>query len=152
MFMEIRHSPGTVRDAIVTFMEAEAQPVSIEAIYEAVDQALGSKIPRSSIRSYLNINTPERFERVTRGQYHLLSPYGRCSSSGNRNCIKATAWSFCELGLKTLSTLSLRIRLSGCTNTARHSKPNCGPVKGASGASHLRLTEAGDHRCHVLQC
>jgi hypothetical protein len=65
------YSPGTVRDAIVAFMKQEKRPVHVKEIYAAVDAAVGSEVPRSSIRSYLNFNVPEKFERTGRGQYRL---------------------------------------------------------------------------------
>jgi len=70
--MSPRYDPGVVRDAILAFMRQEKRPVTVRELYEAADQAVGSEVPRSSIRSYLNINTPDKFERVGRGRYRLV--------------------------------------------------------------------------------
>ncbi len=61
--------PGTVRDAILAYL-AEAEEASVAAIRAAVINELGD-VPASSIRSYLNLNVPEQFERTGRGLYRL---------------------------------------------------------------------------------
>ncbi|MEM9360260.1 MAG: DNA methyltransferase [Pseudomonadota bacterium] len=63
-------APGTVRDSIVEFLSAVAGDASIEEILRAVHTQLGEVSP-SSIRSYLNLNTPKTFERTARGRYKL---------------------------------------------------------------------------------
>jgi len=37
----------------------------------AISNSLGVDVPASSVRSYLQLNTPAMFERVTRGRYRL---------------------------------------------------------------------------------
>lgn len=63
-------APGTVRDSIVEFLSVVAGDASIEEILTAVNGQLGA-VPSSSIRSYLNLNTPKTFERTGRGRYKL---------------------------------------------------------------------------------
>lgn len=63
-------APGTVRDSIVEFLSAVAGDASIDEILTAVNTHLG-EVPPSSIRSYLNLNTPKTFERTGRGRYRL---------------------------------------------------------------------------------
>ncbi len=64
------HAPGVIRDAIVGFLsEFEGDATSSE-IHKAVVRRLGSTA-QSSVRSYLNLNTPDTFERVSRGKYRL---------------------------------------------------------------------------------
>lgn len=64
-----RHSPGLVRDSIVEYLRStESAPVS--AIQQAVHADLGD-VASSSVRSYLNLNVGELFERVGRGCYRL---------------------------------------------------------------------------------
>jgi len=63
-------APGTVRDSIVEFLSVIAGDASIEEILTAVNSQLG-EVPSSSIRSYLNLNTPKTFERTGRGRYRL---------------------------------------------------------------------------------
>jgi len=65
-----RVAPGHVRDAIVDFLSRSDDAVSLREIEAVVIRKLGD-VPRSSIRSYLNLNTPEAFERTERGYYRL---------------------------------------------------------------------------------
>lgn len=68
--MNSRVAPGIIRDSIVTYLSA-AESASIAEIWEAVAARLGDHVPASSVRSYLNLNTPELFERTSRGRYRL---------------------------------------------------------------------------------
>ncbi len=70
--MADRRSPGVVRDAILEFMRARKGEVSVAEIRVGVEQALAEPVAASSIRSYLNINTPQRFLRTERGKYRLV--------------------------------------------------------------------------------
>jgi DNA modification methylase len=64
-------APGTIRDAILVYLsEAAGQEASVEEIIAAVAKQVGT-VPSSSIRSYLNLNVPNRFERTGRGRYRL---------------------------------------------------------------------------------
>lgn len=74
----LRHSPGSVRDSIVEFLRT-TQTATITEIHEAVQGRLGGVAP-SSVRSYLNLNVPEIFERVGRGCYRLAGPVNGHSS------------------------------------------------------------------------
>lgn len=65
-------APGTVRDAIVDFLSALAREASIAEIVSAVGKQCGPT-PASSVRSYLNLNTPGLFERTGRGRYRLTA-------------------------------------------------------------------------------
>ena len=67
--MHRRAAPGTVRDSIVSYLAA-AESASLSEIRQAVTAQIGD-IPSSSVRSYLNLNTPEVFERTLRGRYRL---------------------------------------------------------------------------------
>lgn len=62
-------APGSVRDCIVSYL-ANAGTASIAEIQVAVGMHLG-KVAPSSVRSYLNLNTPGLFERIDRGNYRL---------------------------------------------------------------------------------
>lgn len=64
------HAPGLVRDAIRNALVEFPTDASLGEICEAVDRRLGAT-PESSIRSSLNLNVPEIFERVGRGRYKL---------------------------------------------------------------------------------
>ncbi len=63
-------APGTVRDSIVDFLSDLGSDATIDEIMTAVCSQLGN-VPPSSIRSYLNLNTPSTFERTGRGRYRL---------------------------------------------------------------------------------
>ncbi len=64
------HAPGRVRDAIRSALIEFPSDASLAEICESVDRRLGAT-PESSIRSSLNLNVPDIFERVGRGRYKL---------------------------------------------------------------------------------
>jgi site-specific DNA-methyltransferase (adenine-specific) len=70
----LRHAPGSVRDSIVEFLST-TEAASINEIQDAVRARIGSVAP-SSVRSYLNLNVPDVFERVGRGSYRLSGRSG----------------------------------------------------------------------------
>lgn len=66
--------PGIVRDGIrAALKKAGVDGASVGEIHAAVEKKVGQDVPRSSVRSYLNINTPGQFERVGHGKYRLIS-------------------------------------------------------------------------------
>jgi DNA modification methylase len=65
-----RRRPGEVRDAIVEVLEGRANPASVQQISSEVSRLIG-EVSASSVRSYLQLNTPELFARMDRGQYVL---------------------------------------------------------------------------------
>lgn len=64
-----RLRPGQVRDAIVDVLQTTSV-ASVSDIAMGVQERLGA-VPASSIRSYLQLNTPTLFVRQERGQYSL---------------------------------------------------------------------------------
>jgi hypothetical protein len=62
-------APGTIRDAIVNYL-AVKEVASVAEIIHAVSEQLGEVSP-SSVRSYLNLNVPQVFERTGRARYRL---------------------------------------------------------------------------------
>jgi hypothetical protein len=66
-----RHKPGVIRDAIVATFKQEKRVMSVAEVRAAVSERLGEDVASSSVRSYLNINTPGVFLRTGRGQYRL---------------------------------------------------------------------------------
>lgn len=65
------HAPGFIRDSIVGYLSTIGGEASIAQIHAVVNQKLGA-VPASSVRSYLNLNTPDLFERGRkRGRYRL---------------------------------------------------------------------------------
>lgn len=67
-----KNPPGRVRDAIFEVLMQSPAAMSISTIASAVEQIIG-ETPRSSIRSYLRLNTPEYFIREARGIYRARS-------------------------------------------------------------------------------
>ncbi len=65
-----RNAPGQVRDAIVATLLESKGPLSVAAIHKSVVAQMGD-VPKSSVRSYLLINTPVKFRRTGRGLYEL---------------------------------------------------------------------------------
>jgi DNA modification methylase len=65
----VAHAPGSVRDAIIAAM-SKGNEFSVADIQAAVRDKIGEVSP-SSVRSYLNLNVPETFERTGRGKYRL---------------------------------------------------------------------------------
>lgn len=64
------HPPGSVRDAIVEHLRKTGK-ASPAAEAQAAMKAKPGKIPVSSVRSSLRLNTPERFERTGHGRHKL---------------------------------------------------------------------------------
>ena len=62
--------PGEVRDAIIAVLTERAQGAAVNDIVVGVQQLIGRSAP-SSVRSYLRLNTPQLFQRSTRGFYSL---------------------------------------------------------------------------------
>ena len=63
-------APGSIRDPIIEYLSALTEGASLAEIGRAVALQMGDVSP-SSVRSYLNLNTPGVFERLGRGRYRL---------------------------------------------------------------------------------
>lgn len=66
----LRSSPGRVRDAILHVMAQTSTAISVKDLETRVNLIVGPT-PQSSIRSYLQLNTPDLFIREDRGVYRL---------------------------------------------------------------------------------
>lgn len=66
----MRRRPGEVRDAIIQILEERPDGSSLKEIANGVSELIGDVAP-SSIRSYLQLNTPAMFARMDRAQYVL---------------------------------------------------------------------------------
>jgi site-specific DNA-methyltransferase (adenine-specific) len=64
-------APGVVRDSILEFLRMRNGEASIGEIAAAVQLRIGDPVSPSSVRSYLNLNTPKVFQRTRRGHYRL---------------------------------------------------------------------------------
>lgn len=71
-----RYPPGRVRDGILQVMSLTSKALSVKEIEERVTQVIGPT-PKSSVRSYLRLNTPDMFVREGRGFYAVRSAEGR---------------------------------------------------------------------------
>ena len=70
-----RRAPGQVRDAILEVLDEAPAPLSVTEIRDRV-KAIAGPVARSSIRSYLSLNTPRLFVREARGLYRPSAPAG----------------------------------------------------------------------------
>ena len=64
-------APGAVRDSIVDYLTALDRDATLSEINSAISARLGA-VSQSSVRSYLNLNVPDLFERIGRGWYRLV--------------------------------------------------------------------------------
>ena len=63
-------APGAIRDSVISYLRDLGGEATLEEINLAVARKLGAA-SASSVRSYLNLNIPDTFERVGRGRYRL---------------------------------------------------------------------------------
>ena len=77
---------GRIRDSIVHFLSGLGGDASTDEIARAVCVKIGQEVPPSSVRSYLNLNTPGTFERTARGRYRLTA---NCHAAPRGNGIAA---------------------------------------------------------------
>ena len=66
------HAPGSIRDSIIAYLDDLEADATTSEILEAVTRRLGA-VSASSVRSYLNLNTPGTFARTGRGRYRLAA-------------------------------------------------------------------------------
>ena len=62
--------PGRIRDSIIGYLGSIGCDASLDEIHDAVRADLGLVAP-SSVRSYLNLNTPQKFVRTGKGRYSI---------------------------------------------------------------------------------
>lgn len=74
-----RIAPGAIRDSIVGYLKL-VDVASVAEISGAVTDKLGD-VSASSVRSYLNLNVPDLFERVERGKYRLKNGHANGQST-----------------------------------------------------------------------
>ena len=75
MSMLTRRKPGEVRDAILAVLASHPYGASVQSIEENVTELIG-KPTASSVRSYLRLNTPSTFIRISRAHYALKNRHG----------------------------------------------------------------------------
>ena len=64
---------GVIRDVLTNHLSIVRQGATIAELEAVVRAKIGDTVGASSVRSYLNLNTPKLFERVSRGHYRLAS-------------------------------------------------------------------------------
>ena len=70
---KLKHSPGTVRDAIVACLDLAKGDASVSEIKRAVEARIRD-VPASSVRSYLRLR-PDIFKQTRYGRYQLRTKY-----------------------------------------------------------------------------
>lgn len=68
-----RLQPGQVRDALIHALTGLHDGVTLTDLQVLVERQVGVPVAKSSVRSYLNLNTPSLFERTDRGCYRLAT-------------------------------------------------------------------------------
>lgn len=76
----MKRRPGEVRDAIVAVLGAKPKGATAAEIRRDVSAIIGD-VPSSSVRSYLQLNTPGLFARMDRAQYVLKDLLDRSPSA-----------------------------------------------------------------------
>ena len=77
---------GEIRDAIIRFLDAAPSGASLSEIESAVRRVVPDAA-HSSVRSYLNGNTPTLFDRLERGRYRLAGRGGQIAADWPRTAI-----------------------------------------------------------------
>jgi DNA modification methylase len=91
--------PGRIRDSIVSYLGAKDGDAHLSEIHSAVRTDLGT-VPPSSVRSYLNLNTPRLFTRTGLGRYSIE---GAGTAAGSPQVRPRPAMEpFAEVGLAKL--------------------------------------------------
>lgn len=80
--------PGEVRDAIVSVLASRPRGATLTEIRDEV-RALIGEVPASSVRSYLQLNTPGVFARMDRAQYVLKELLDRPSDQRARGPLRS---------------------------------------------------------------
>src|SRR5438067_9642269 len=70
MIQPSRRSPGDIRDAVLAVVASRPRGASVAEISEGVAHLIG-RVPPSSIRSYLRLNSETVFRREQRGVYRI---------------------------------------------------------------------------------
>ena len=130
--MDQRAAPGIIRDSIINYLTA-AENASIAEIRQAIASQLGDEVAASSVRSYLNLNTPDLFERThaviiacaTRTVTRQRQSPKRSILSAVRPLSRLIALIGCAPATRVRSMPSLLIRPMGCWNIRPLNKLSC---------------------------
>ncbi len=109
-----KRRPGEVRDAIFSVLTARPGGASLQVIEQYVADLIGDGA-RSSVRSYLRLNTPAVFVRTARGQYGLkIALPSRAMKAAESHPRYYRRFSFG----------SAEVFEADCMNWLRHQQPN----------------------------
>jgi DNA modification methylase len=81
-----RISPGLIRDAIIECLRSRSTSASVNDICSSVNVSLRRNVPKSSVRSYLNLNVPDVFLRTAHGYYQLVGSRDEKRRTGQLEC------------------------------------------------------------------
>jgi site-specific DNA-methyltransferase (adenine-specific) len=84
---QLRRSPGDIRDAVLAVVASKPRGASVAEISEGVAHLIG-RVPPSSIRSYLRLNSETVFRREQRGVYRLADAKLAPESEGRATPLK----------------------------------------------------------------
>jgi site-specific DNA-methyltransferase (adenine-specific) len=93
--------PGQVRDAIIGALRESNRPLTIREIEDAVHLRIG-ETSSSSVRSYLNLNTPDTFHRKSKGVYALSDNNAQIVAFMDTNRGKRSVSESCHIGAGTI--------------------------------------------------
>ena len=111
----MRRRPGEVRDAIELALTERPSGATVQEISARVSHLIGA-VPASSVRSYLQLNTPTLFARQERGQY-VLAGFAQNNSIGTDFDLPADGGQIYNFG-------QARLELADCNNWLEHQTPN----------------------------
>lgn len=104
-------APGLVRDSIIGYLQGTGS-ASLDQIYSFVSRELG-EVPASSVRSYLNLNCPGKFVRMSTGRYALAPEVLPSLSARSRVTMR-------KIGLSTLYVADCMSWLAGQSENSVH--------------------------------
>lgn len=64
---------GVVRDILIDYLSVMREGATICELERVVRERIGDNIGSTTVRSYLGLNTPGLFERISRGKYRLTA-------------------------------------------------------------------------------
>jgi hypothetical protein len=163
--MSSKRRPGEVRDAIIEVLMARQAGATASQIREEVAARIGG-VPSSSIRSYLQLNTPGLFARSKDAQYVLDENFLRPPPT-QTSTTKAVRTPFrygksllvqqdCLEWLRNRTPSSIHAVVTdppyGLHEYSEEQQQKLRKGREGSGGSPLRLTACSARRCRALLC
>jgi site-specific DNA-methyltransferase (adenine-specific) len=88
--------PGEVRDAIFAFLHQREGAATVSEIRQAVAERIKGELSESSVRSYLRLNTPLKFERTGHGTYRLAGAVERKATGHAPTMLSPAAFAYAQ--------------------------------------------------------